>query len=174
MRGILTAAPNVRLKSNSQTARSPKRSRDPVYAPDAEKVFDDLAWLAAQICCAPIAVVSLAGERGQRLKSKVGLTAQEAAREFPLCDEALASRKLQVVTDILQDARLARSVLVNAPPKVRFFASMPLIKSDDTPLGTLCIMDRVPRELSQEQTYALEVLARQLVAQIELRSNTAA
>jgi len=143
-------------------------------APEPEKVFDDLAWLAAQICNAPIAVVSLAGAQGQRLKSKVGLTAQEAAREFPLCAEALASRKFLVITDTLRDARLARHVFTHSPPKVRFVASMPLIKSDGTPLGTLCIMDRVPRELSPEQTYALEVLARQLVAQLESRSRASA
>ncbi|MDB6020263.1 MAG: multi-sensor signal transduction histidine kinase [Pedosphaera sp.] len=135
-----------------------------------EKVFDDLAWLAAQICRVPIALVSVLGARGQRLKSKVGLTAKEAAREFPICDAIIDHRKLLVVADALQDARLARDPLVTASPKVRFFAGMPLIAADGAVLGTLSIMDRVPRQLSREQIYALEILARQLVGQLESHS----
>ena len=137
-----------------------------------EKSFDDLAWLAAQICCAPMAVVSMAGERGQWVKSKVGLTAHEAGLEFTICSEALAQRRMQVVTDVLQDERLAHDPLVSAGPKLRFFAGVPLITADGELAGALSVMDRVPRQLSAEQVYALEVLARQLVNQLEWRKST--
>src|ERR1700722_20775244 len=86
-----------------------------------EKSFDDLAWLAAQVCCAPMAVVSMAGERGQWVKSKVGLTAKDAGQEFTICAGALAQRRMQVVTDALQDERLARGPWVDTGPKLRFF-----------------------------------------------------
>jgi two-component system, NtrC family, sensor kinase len=135
-----------------------------------EKSFDDLAWLAAQVCCAPMAVVSMAGERGQWVKSKVGLTAKDAGQEFTICAGALAQRRMQVVTDVLQDEQLAHDPLVSAGPKLRFFAGVPLITSDGQLAGTLSVMDRVPRQLSAEQAYALEVLARQLVNQLEWRN----
>jgi len=137
-----------------------------------EKSFDDLAWLAAQVCCAPVAVVSMAGEHGQWVKSKVGLTAQEAGLEFTICSGALAQRRMQVVTDVLQDERLAHDPLVSSGPKLRFFAGIPLITSDGQLAGTLSVMDRVPRQLSAEQVYALEVLARQLVNQLEARKQS--
>lgn len=132
-----------------------------------EKVFDDLAWLAAQVCCTPIAVVSVAGSNGQQIKAKVGLTAQEAGRDLMDCTAPVSQTSLMLVADATQDARLAQHTLVVNSPKLRFFASMPLISAGGVNLGVLSVMDRVPRQLSPEQVYALEVLARQLVGQLE-------
>jgi GAF domain-containing protein len=158
----------LRTKAQAKDTEFLSRPAGVDHAP--EKSFDDLAWLAAQVCCAPMAVVSMAGERGQWVKSKVGLTARDAGLEFTICAGALAERRLQMVTDVLQDERLAHDPLVSAGPKLRFFAGVPLITSDGQLAGTLSVMDRVPRQLSAEQVYALEVLARQLVNQLEWRN----
>ena len=135
-----------------------------------EKVIDDLAWLAAQFCCAPMAIISLMGDRGLRIKSKVGLTARETAREFALADETLAQRQSVIILDTLLDDRFSRDAWVASAPKIRFYAGVPLIASSGHTLGVLSVMDRVPRQLSREQIYAVEVLARQIVSHLEWRT----
>jgi GAF domain-containing protein len=135
-----------------------------------EKTFDDLAWLAARLCNAPIAIVSLNSARGQRAKSKVGLTVSEATGDFGFCEEALTEKKLFIVTDVARDSHLATDPWLQSA-KVRFLASLPLVISDGTCVGTLSVMDRIPRQLTCEQLYALEVLGRQLLNQLEWGAN---
>lgn len=135
-----------------------------------EKVFDDLTWLAAQICCAPMAWLNFVSEsRPWVIKSKVGLPAGVAARDFPLVNSPLAQRELVIVRDVWEDERFARTPLIAGEVKIRFYAGLPLVSSEGKPLGVLSVLDRVPRQLSPEQTYALEVLARQITAQLEWR-----
>jgi GAF domain-containing protein len=160
----MAALATVEKTENSETTTS-----YPGLDAAPEKVFDDLAWLTAQVCCVPMAIVTVSSSRGQRIKSKVGLTAQEAARELTICEPTLAQRGVHVVKDALLDPQFAHDPMVTGSPKLRFFAGMPLITSDGHPVGTLLVMDRVPRQLSPEQSYALEVLARQLVNQLEWR-----
>jgi GAF domain-containing protein len=134
-----------------------------------EKIFDDLAWLAARACGTPIAVMSLKGDNGQWLKSQVGLTRQEAAQGVAFCEEVSPGGSLYVVPDALLNERMANTMLVSTEPRLRFFAGVALIISDGSTVGTLSVMDRVPRELGPDQAYALEVLARQMVSQLERR-----
>ena len=134
-----------------------------------EEVFDDLTELAARICEAPIALISLVDENRQWFKSKVGLTVSETSRDRSFCSYAITQNDLFIVPDATQDQRFANNPLVTSEPKIRFYAGAPLITPDGHALGTLCVIDKVPRHLRPEQQQALRILARHVVSQLELR-----
>jgi two-component system cell cycle sensor histidine kinase/response regulator CckA len=135
-----------------------------------EKVFDDLAWLATQICCTPIALITLDDEPHHQVKSTVGLSVAEAAGEFLFHPHVLAHRSLFLVTDATKDERFASHSQVASQGGIRFFAGLPLTTRKGTLLGVLSVLDRVPRQLSPEQSYGLEILARQVATHLEQRA----
>lgn len=134
-----------------------------------EEVFDDLTDLAAHICEAPIALISLVDEDRQWFKSRVGLTVGETSRDISFCAHAILKSDLLIVPDATKDPRFKNNPLVTGKDRIRFYAGAPLVTPDGYALGTLCVLDKKPRQLRAEQQQALRVLAHHVVSQLELR-----
>jgi PAS domain S-box-containing protein len=137
-----------------------------------EPAFDDLAALAARICEAPISLISLVDERRQWFKSKIGLSARGLPRDISFCRYTIHQPDIFMVPDAAQDERFAGDPLVTGRAHIRFYAGAPLLTGDGQALGTLCVMDRVPRQLDPSQQESLRALSRQVVAQLELHRRT--
>jgi PAS domain S-box-containing protein len=138
-----------------------------------EPAYDDLTRLASEICRTPIALVTLIDSDRQWFKSRVGLDVADTPRDIAFCAHALFDTELLVVRDTTQDERFADNPFVTAAPHIRFYAGAPLVSHDGQVLGTLCDLDSEPRELTSEQMDALRALARQVMAQLELRRKVA-
>ncbi|MCR9244454.1 MAG: response regulator [bacterium] len=139
---------------------------------DAESTFDDFTSLVAQLFDVPVALISLVDERRQWFKSVVGLDTRETARDIAFCDTAIRSDEVMVVRDATSDERFRDNPLVTDEPRIRFYAGAPLISTEGQAIGTLCAIDTRPRQLSGAESKILQILARQVMAQLELRRVT--
>lgn len=139
----------------------------------AEARFDDIAALAADICDTPIAAVSLVDEHRQWFKATYGLSVRETPIEVSFCKHAIAGLDLFVVEDATRDPRFASNALVTGDPSIRFYAGCPLVTEEGISLGTLMVIDRVPRQLSASQRTQLTRLAHQVVVALELHRQRA-
>src|SRR5512135_1779697 len=134
-----------------------------------EQAYDDITALAAYLCDVPIALISLVDESRQWFKSRVGLNRRETPRDVAFCAHAILQSEPLIVRDALKDARFADSALVTRAPHIRFYAGFPLASPEGYALGTLCAIDRKPRQLSAAQKTAMQALSRQVMALLELR-----
>ena len=135
----------------------------------AERMFDDLTQLASHICQCPTALIVLVDKDRQWFKSRVGMEARETPRDFAFCAHALLQPDMLVVPDATLDRRFSDNPLVTGNPYIRFYAGAKLTDPAGFDLGTLCVIDRKPRELTEAQAAALERLARQATALAEFR-----
>ena len=140
-----------------------------------EQAFDDIVQLASQICGTPLGLVSLVDEQRQWFKARVGLAATQTPRDLAFCAHAINTPDaLMVVADTAHDPRFRSNPLVTGEPEIRFYAGAPIVTAGGHALGTVCVIDTVPRELDAAQLGALQALARQASALFELRERTLA
>jgi len=135
-----------------------------------EHDFEDITKIASEICQTPIALISLVDSDRQWFKSNHGLNVTETPRDYAFCAHAINTpNEILTVKDSRQDIRFADNPLVTGYPNVIFYAGVPLINPDGFSLGTICVIDNKPRELSEKQLDSLRSLSNQVVRLFELR-----
>lgn len=134
-----------------------------------EVEFDNVAYLAQQICQTPVALISLVDKDRQWFKAKIGLELSETPRNIAFCSHTILEPESLQICDAMLDSRFAKNPLVTQDPHIRFYAGVPLITPTQDKIGTLCVMDFVPRQLTAEQLKALNKLTKQVIAQLELK-----
>jgi PAS domain S-box-containing protein len=161
---------NVPIPAN-EDARLRRLQEYRILDTDPEKRFDDLAFLASYICQTPVAMISLIDSDRQWMKSVVGYPPLVLQRDISFCAHTILEPEMLVVEDATRDERFSKNPLVAQAPSVRFYAGVPIFSYDGLALGSLCVLDRTPRTLSNEQLEALKSLSRQVHDQLELRRN---
>jgi GAF domain-containing protein len=134
-----------------------------------EKEYDAITRLASYICQAPIALISLIDENRQWFKSKIGLDLPETLRRDAFCNYTIQNDEIFEVPDAAADENFKTNPLVDVTEGIRFYAGAPLIDPDGYRLGSLCVLDRVPRKLTEEQRDALRTLADEVMSHLNLR-----
>ncbi len=135
--------------------------------PDA--ALDAMVQLASYICHAPVAAISLVDENRQWFMASVGLDEKEISRDIAFCAHTILQQEPLIVVDAHLDERFFDNPLVTSTPNICFYAGIPLAACGGQHLGTLCVIDRVPRELNPDQLMALRVLADNIMSHLNLR-----
>lgn len=135
----------------------------------AENEFDEYTQLAAFICDVPYSLISLVEVKRQWFKSSHGIADRESPIEHSICRHAIEQERILVIPDTTLDERTRHNPVVTGNPLYRFYAGAVLKSREGQPLGTLCVLDKKPRALSDGQIRALEILARKVMANLELR-----
>lgn len=140
---------------------------------EPDETLNDLTRLAAYICGTPIALISLIDLNRQWFKARVGLSEEETSRDVSFCAHAIMTEGPFIVRDAMDDGRFKDNPMVTSEPRIRFYAGSPLMTPEGFKLGTLCVIDRVPRDLNPEQIAALRMLSNQVTTQLDLRRELA-
>jgi GAF domain-containing protein len=159
------------MMSSNEAARVGALQKYAILDSEPEHAFDDLTFLASYVCRTPIALISLIDENRQWFKAKVGISATETSRDIAFCSTAIQQPDVFVVPDAMKDERFCKNPLVVSEPNIRFYAGAPLVNEEGYALGTLCVIDRAPRELGADQEAALKALSRLVLMQMEFRRN---
>ncbi|GGH82165.1 signal transduction histidine kinase [Filimonas zeae] len=132
--------------------------------------FDEIVQLASRLCKVPISLITLIDAGRQWFKAKTGINIHETERSLSFCSHAILQDDIMEVKDTSRDDRFSDNPFVTNDPNVRFYAGVPLVTDKGYKLGTLCVIDKTPRMLDEDQTFGLKVLAKQIIKLIELRS----
>lgn len=136
---------------------------------DEEHNYDQLTLLASQICGTKISLITLIDQNRAWFKSRVGLNAKEVPRNLAFCDQVVSANQALVIDDMLKDPRFAQHPLVTGEPRLSFYAGVPLTDNEGYSVGTLCVLDDKPKQLTETQLQSLQIIASQVVAQFRLR-----
>ena len=143
-----------------------------ILGTEPESCYDDITQIAARTCHVPISLMTLVDKDRQWFKSKVGFQTSETRRDWSFCTHAIKENNPLIVHDAYQDKRFINNPLVTGEPKIRFYAGFPLKNNEGNKLGTLCVIDRKPGSLDEEQCSIMELLAKQIVSFLELRKRS--
>lgn len=138
---------------------------------DSEQEFDELAALAARVFDAPSAYISLIDRNRQWVKASLDGSRDDVPPDRAFCDHTIRHSGLLVVEDTMADARFASNPLVTGEPFLRFYAGAPLITSDGYAVGSVCVVDQIPRVATPYQQAMLMTLADQIITQMEMRAS---
>ena len=156
------------LDSDEDQARLDLIQKYDVLSSKSQLELDHITELASQVCRTPIALITVVERDRQRFKSKVGIEMEGTPRSVSFCAHALHSDDLFIVPDATCDPRFVQNSLVTGDPHIRFYAGAPLVTGTGVALGTLCVIDTVPRTLNPVQKKTLATLARHVVEHLEL------
>jgi len=136
---------------------------------DANIVADlnELVAMTAEICGTPVALVTLLDEGMQWFKAAVGTDVACTTREISFCNYTIEQQGLFIITDMIADERFSANPMVTGDPHVRFYAGAPLVTKDGFAIGSLCVIDMQPRELTEHQQKSILVMAKQVVNLME-------
>ena len=137
-----------------------------------EEAFDRFTSIIATICEVPIALISFVDKDRIWFKSHYGINTNQVGRDPGLCASAIINREFYQISDTLKDSRTVDHPMVKGGKNIRFYAASPLTSHDGHQLGVICILDKVPRTLSEEQTFILEQLSKIIMDEMELRLST--
>jgi two-component system, NtrC family, sensor kinase len=135
-----------------------------------EQIYDDVTALASLICGTPISLVSLVDADRQWFKSTVGVEYRQTPRSVSFCAHTISTARTLIVADAQKDSRFMDNPAVVGDPKIRFYAGAPIVDPSGHVLGTVCVIDTIPRTISPIQVAALEALARHTMALMEMRA----
>jgi GAF domain-containing protein len=135
----------------------------------AEPAFDEITARAAEVCQSPISLLTFVDRDRVWFKSAIGLPLRELPRDTSFCAHAICQDDLYITPDMLADDRFSHNPLVTQKPHLRFYAGMPLLSPEGLAIGTLCVIDRKPRELTPQQKDSLRELAKGVVLLLEIR-----
>ena len=162
--------PGAQLRTVNELERLEALRNYQILDTPPEQIFDDLVRLAAYICGTPASMVSMVDAERQWFKATIGMAeSPPMPRELSVCQYAMLADDIVEIEDMRQSEFFKDNKLVNDELNIRFYAGAPLITPEGLPIGTICATDTVPHRLTEAQREALRILAREVVAHLELR-----